>query len=154
MLTQPFHKTPFSAFFSSSTRLHFNQKLQNFLIFCSKCLNLVHFQFQGLKISQKCYIRTISHVLHMHIVHVMYTYIAYMKFCRFLSNVRLFSSFVNKNYQSRDHQHAHTHIFVEHHRTTTPTANFSMVVPYILAYYSHVILLYRGLMEFCRFMSM
>ena len=45
------HKTPFSAFFSS-TRPHFNQKWQNFPIFCSKYLNLVNFQFLSLKVGQ------------------------------------------------------------------------------------------------------
>ena len=50
-LPQRLHKTPFSAFFSS-TRPHFKQKSQNFPIFCSKCLNLVNFQFLSLKIGQ------------------------------------------------------------------------------------------------------
>ena len=53
-------KTPFSLSLSRSTRPpfqrfsvpqdpHFNQKSQNFPIFCSKCLNLVNFQFLSLK---------------------------------------------------------------------------------------------------------
>ena len=38
MLPQPLHKTPFSAFFST-TWPHFNPKIQNFPIFCSRCQN-------------------------------------------------------------------------------------------------------------------
>ena len=53
-------KTAFSSSFSRSTKPsfqdfsvpqdpHFNQKSKNFPIFCSKCLNLVNFQFLNIK---------------------------------------------------------------------------------------------------------
>ena len=49
---QPLHMTSFSTFFSS-TRPHFNQKSQNFPIFCLKYIILVNFQFLRLKIGWK-----------------------------------------------------------------------------------------------------
>ena len=54
MLSQLLHKRPSFQHFSVQDP-HFNQKSQNFPIFCSKCLNclnLVNFQFLSLKIGQ------------------------------------------------------------------------------------------------------
>ena len=48
---QKVHKTPFQYFSVPQTPI-LTKKSQNFPIFCSKCLNLVNFQFLSLKIGQ------------------------------------------------------------------------------------------------------